>query len=257
MEAQYLEMFDALAQSASAKLDELARLALESFEKVAEGYSTNSYGHEGETSKIRARRFSAVCERQWGFFRSDIGYLSYAELQENLRSILDNHRLLSARRSDPDVALAEMSPELLRSQEIVSLLRVVPKDKIKHIQSRMIEVVERFRTRYEAEMKVWLDDQLVRITKELRKRDSKTVSLSETDCAERFKQLKARLDVVVRICDSISQNTQRIGEEGLAFSQAIYVGTVLNIVASLPEWFSELELETAPEAEQAEAAVSS
>ena len=230
-----------IIETGRSKLDDFARLAEDTFNQISDGYASNSFGHEGETHPVRAKKFLSVCERQWGPLRSDIGFVSYMDIHEHLRPILVNHRMLDGQsRGSSDVV--DMSPEVLRSQELVALMRVVPKEKVRLLQEQMLAAVEAFSSRYDDECKVWINEQIVKINAEMRPRKTRKVQIMDTEYYKRFKKLRVRLELVARLTDGISENTQRVSEAGLALSQVIHVGTVLRILSALPEWFSELEL---------------
>lgn len=227
-------------ETGRSKLDDFARLAEDTFNQVADGYASNSFGHEGETHAVRSKKFLSVCERQWGPLRNDIGYVSYMDIHEHLRHILVNHRMLDGHNHANDVV--DMSPEVLRSQELVALMRVVPKDKVRLLQEQMLAAVESFSSGFDEHCKVWINEQIVKLNAEMRPRKSRKVQISDTDYYKRFKQMRVRLELVARLADGIVENTQRVSEAGLALSQVIHVGTVLRILAALPDWFTELEL---------------
>lgn len=223
------------------KLDDFARMSDDTFNQVADGYASNSFGHEGESHAVRIKKFLSVCERQWGPLRNDIGFVSYMDINEHLRHILANHRMLDGQNHSKNEVM-DMSPELLRSQELVALMRVVPKDKVRLLQEQLLAATETFGERYDEQCKVWLNEQIVKINAELRPRKSRNVQIMDTEYYKRFKQLRVRLELVARLSDGIVENTQRVSESGLALSQVIHVGTVLRILSCLPEWFTELEL---------------
>jgi len=235
-------------ENGRSKLDDFARLSEDTFNQISDGYASNSFGHEGETHAVRTKKFLSVCERQWGPLRNDIGYVSYMDIHEHLRHILVNHRMLDG-HSHANQEVMDMSPEVLRSQELVALMRVVPKDKVRLLQEQLLGAVENFGARFDEECKVWLNERIVKINAELRPRKSRNVQITDTDYYKRFKQLRVRLELVARLADGIVENTQRVSEAGLALSQVIHVGTVLRILASLPEWFTELELGPQEESE--------
>lgn len=224
------------------KLDDFARAAEDTFNQVADGYASNAFGHEGENHTVRTKKFLSVCERQWGSLRNDIGFVSYMDIQEHLRHILANHRLLDASNHSVVEDTYDMSPEILRSQELVALVRVVPKDKVRLVQEQLLKAIEGFRSHYDNECKVWINEQVVKINGEIRTRKSRSIQITDTEYYKQFKQLKVRLEVVARLSDSVTENTQRVSEAGLALSQVIHVGTILRILSCLPEWFTELEL---------------
>lgn len=247
LEKQSEDFLNDIVDCGRTRLDDFARLSEDTFNQISDGYASNSFGHEGETHAVRSKKFLSVCERQWGPLRSDIGYVSYMDINEHLRHILVNHRMLDGQNhSNKDVV--DMSPEVLRSQELVALMRVVPKDKVRLLQEQMLAAVENFSTRFDEECKVWLNEQIVKINAEMRPRKSRKIQITDTEYYKRFKQMRVRLELVARLADGIVENTQRVSEAGLALSQVIHVGTVLRILSALPEWFTELELGSPEEA---------
>ncbi len=239
--------FQEVVSTGQTKLEEFAQMADDTFNKVADGYASNSFGHEGEGYAVRCKKFLSVCERQWGALRSDIGYVSHMDILEHLRHILTNHRMLDGQKNKTSEGV-DLSPELLRSQELVALMRVVPKDKVRSLQDQLLKAVDSFRKSFQEECKVWINEQVVKIQAEMRPRKSRSVQITDTEYYKKFKQLKVRLEVVARLSDGITENTQQVNENGLALSQVIHVGTVLRILACLPEWFQELELSSHREA---------
>ncbi|MBC2607674.1 hypothetical protein [Pelagicoccus albus] len=230
-----------ILETGRTKLSDFALIAENTFDKVADGYASNSFGHEGETHAVRSKKFLSVCERQWGALRSDIGYVSYMDIQDHLRHILINHRMLNGSNHATSETL-DMSPDVLRSQELVALVRVVPKEKVKLVQEQLLKAIAAFRNAYEEECKAWLNEQIVKVGGEMRPKKSRKVQVPDTEYYNKFKQLKIRLEVVARLADSVTEKTERVSEAGLALSQVIHVGTILRILATLPEWFTELEL---------------
>lgn len=239
---KHLQSFYAdMVQEAGIRLEDFARCAEDTFNQVADGYASNSFGLEGETHSVRCQKFLVVCERQWSPIRGDIGYMSNLDVLEHLRPILANHRMLDSQYNAASDT-KEMSPALMRSQELVALMRVVPKDKVRFVQEQLLKAVESFADRFHSECKVWLNEQIVKIAAEMRPRKSRSVQITDTDQYKKFKQLKLHLEMVARLADGISENTQQVSESGLALSQVIHVGTVLRILACLRDWFTELEL---------------
>lgn len=238
----FLEVIDV----GQTKLEEFAQVAEDTFNQVADGYASNSFGHEGEGHSVRSKKFLSVCERQWGALKSDIGYVSYMDIQDHLRHILSNHRMLDGHKH-ASTEVVDLNPELLRSQELVALMRVVPKDKVRSLQDQLLKAVDSFRNNFQEECKVWINEQVVKLQAEMRPRKSRKVQITDTEYYKKFKQLKVRLEVVARLSDGITENTQQVSENGLALSQVIHVGTVLRILACIPEWFQELELGTRTE----------
>lgn len=241
LEKRWDAFYAEVVEKGRKKLADFAQVADDTFEQVADGYASNSFGHEGETHAVRCKKFLTVCERQWGALRSDIGYVSHTDIMEHLRHILVNHRMLAGLKNAPN-EVADLSPELLRSQELVILMRVVPKDKIRSLQEQLLKSIEGLRGYFQSECKVWINEQLVKLQAEMRPRKSRSVQIIDTEYYKKFKQLKVRLEVVARLTDGITDNTQQVSEPGLALSQVIHVGTLLRILASLPEWFAELGL---------------
>ncbi|MDQ8185625.1 hypothetical protein [Pelagicoccus sp. SDUM812002] len=237
------KFFLEVVEEGQSKLEEFAQVAEDTFNQVADGYASNSFGHEGEGHAVRSKKFLSVCERQWGALRSDIGYVSYMDIQDHLRHILTNHRMLDGQKHSNN-EVADLSPELLRSQELVALMRVVPKDKVRTLQEQLLKAVGSFRDSFQEECKVWINEQVVKLQAEMRPRKSRKVQITDTEYYKKFKQLRVRLEVVARLSDGITENTQQVSENGLALSQVIHVGTVLRILACIPEWFQELELGT-------------
>ncbi|MDQ8179300.1 hypothetical protein [Pelagicoccus sp. SDUM812005] len=233
----YHEVID----GAQSRLEEFSQVASDTFNQVADGYASNSFGHEGETHAVRSKKFLTVCERQWGALRSDIGYVSYMDIQEHLRHILTNHRMLVGQKH-ANAETVDLSPELLRSQELVALMRVVPKDKVRALQEQLLKAVDGFRNFYQEECKVWINEQIVKLQSEMRPRKNRRVQITDTEYYKKFKQLRVRLEVAARLSDAITENIQQVSENSLALSQLIHVGTVLRILACLPEWFQELDL---------------
>lgn len=246
----------AILESGRPKLEELSQLAADVFRRIAGSYAAHSYGYEGEDREFRAKRFGTVCERQWGFMRSEIGYLSFLDIQERLRHILEHHRMLDTRNHGPN-ELADTSPDLLRSQEMVSLMRVVSRDRVRSLQSDLLDAVRDFGRAFDGETKAWLNHQIVKLTKDLRRKAVNGVSISDTEYADKYKQLRSRFEIIARLADRVSQNTQQIGEPSLVLSQVIYVGTVLRILASMPEWLDDFELAPTVQMDAEEEGVSS
>ncbi len=239
-EEECRNFLDEMLDSAASRMAEFAKAASCAYQKLADSYAKNSYGMEGETSSVRSSKFIAVCDRQWGFMRGEIGYLLFLDIQEQLRHILDNHRMLDRKKPPEDDGSIDLSPELLRSQEIVSLARAVGKDKVSLLQRGFLDTIEEFRTFCDRGTLQWLNERLVALTSRLSGKSRSGIRLSDTNLYDEFKQFKARLEIVARFTDRVANNTQPIGEDSLALSQIIYVGTVLSILANLPEWFSEL-----------------
>lgn len=241
-ERRLADLYYGVLETGTQKLEELSLMAKETFQRIAEAYASNSYGLEGETSKVRAKRFGTVCERQWGFMRADIGFMSHLDIHEHLRHILENHRLLISSAKPKENEAVDVNPEHLRFQELVSLVRVVSKDKVKALQHRVLDAVEGFGHHYEKELSKWISDVSGKLTAELRRKKPGSLDISETEYYEMYKRLRTHLEIASYLSERISQNTQRVSEDSLAFSQLIYVGTLLRILTSMPEWFAELEL---------------
>lgn len=241
LEAHCEKFYMDIVDNGRSKLDDFCQMAEETFNQVADGYASNSFGLEGENYSVRCKKFLTVCDRQWGSIRTDIGYMSHLDVLEHLRHILMNHRMLDNHKHAASETL-DLTPERMRSQELVALMRVVPKDKVKVVQDQLLKAVESFRGYFQNECKVWLNEQVVKVSGEMRPKKSKSVQITDTEYYKKFKQLKVRLEIVARLSDGITENTQQVSEAGLALSQVIHVGTVLRILASLPNWFTELEL---------------
>lgn len=241
-ERHYADFYDGVIDLSTNAIELLSQLSDVTFEQLAGAYASNSYGHEGENSAVRSQKFANVCERQWIGMRNDIGYMTHLDILDHLKYILENHRMLKPDNSVEEAASIEMSPDVLRSQELVALLRVITKDKIKSLQDSVLAVVGEFCSEYEREIKKPLDDILGKMGAEMRARHH-SHRVADTSFYDRFRQLKQRLEIATNLTGRICQNTQRINQDSLALSQMIHVGALLRILASMSDWFGDFDSE--------------
>lgn len=244
----YDQVYHKIIDDAREKLEPFVESAQQAFERTADGYASNSIGHEGENHAVRSKKFMLVCERQWGAFRSDMPYASYLDVQEQLKHILANHRMLNETKQ-PDNDDVDLNPEMLRSRELVALMRVVSRDRVKIMQDQMLKAVGVFRNDYLDTVSSWINDQIGTLKTEMRPRKGKKYQISDTDYLKKFKSLKTRLELVARLTEWITENAQQMHEASLAMSQVIHVGTVLRIISMLPEWFEDLGMHVATNVE--------
>ena len=238
LKSELSQFYDATMIQARRKLGELTKRATNSVEALAESYGRHSVGVDGERHETRVAKYKAVCERQWSFFRSEMSYLSFDEVQDHLRHILESYKSLDLHCTRKDDA--EVTPEALRSQEIVSLARAVIKRDVDALQEEMMEAIEPFADYYERHVKEWLSDRLFRVLGKLRQRGEKGATIEATDLKEGFQALRTRLEVIARLAERVGRNTQKMNQERLALGQLVFVGTVLSILAELKIWFPEL-----------------
>ncbi|MDQ8201988.1 hypothetical protein [Pelagicoccus sp. SDUM812003] len=248
-ERHFADFYDGLVEMSQEVLEELSVLADGTFDQLASAYSANSYGLEGENSAVRSSKFAAVCERQWSYFRSDIAFMTHMDVQEHLKHILENHRMFSNQNASGDMASMEVSPEILRTQELVALLRVVTKEKVRPFQETTLSVAQEFSSHYEKELKKPVQDMLSKVNSEMRNRHQ-GVRLSDTPYYDRVRQLKNHLEMITCITERIGQNTQRINQESLALSQIIYIGALLRILANITDWFACYDRPEVPQTQQ-------
>lgn len=239
----FRSVYQKVIEDGREKLEQFAEVATEAFERTADGYATNSVGHEGENHAVRSKKFLLVCDRQWGAFRSDMPYASYLDVQEHLKHILANHRMLNETKHADDEQV-DLNPEHLRARELVALMRVVSRDRVRYLQEQMLKAVGVFRNEYVDSLSAWINDQIGALKSEMRPRKGKKFQITDTEYSKKFQSLKKRLEMVARLTEWVTENTQQMNEASLALSQVIHVGTVLRIISCLPEWFEDFELVT-------------
>lgn len=242
VERKLKEFLNDTLSSVADKMDELSRRAKCSFEDLAEAYAKNSYGMEGEVRQVRKDKFKTVCGRQWGHFYSELSFAQYSEVQRQLRSIFDTYKLL-----DPDRTIAEdesidLSPELLRSQEIVNLVRAVTKDKVGKLQKEMFKLIEPFKTFFEHDIRDWLNERIVLLVTKVRETSDSGIKVVDTKYKNEILSMKTRLETISKLSEQLSQGVGVIDEPRIALSQVVYTGTVLSILSQMFQWCSELNV---------------
>ena len=242
------EFYRTTLDAAGRKLEDLWRYADVSYHKISESYGAHSFGAEGETRKNRIAKFESLCERQFGYFRDDMSFIEYNEVNDKLRPILEAARILDAhvtRRADEQ---SEVTVEMMRSQEIVSIARAVIKDRASALQSEAFDALGSFCEYYDRSVKEWINDRVFRVVGKMRERGEKGLTIGDTDYTDRFNNLKGRLEMVARLSERISQNTQKASDDSVAICQVIHVATLLRTLAEMPMWFPDA---LAPKAEGA------
>lgn len=241
----YRSVYQKIIDEGREKMEPFAVAAGEAFERTADGYASNSVGHEGENHSVRSKKFRLVCDRQWSAFRSDMPYASHLDVQEHLKHLLANHRMLNETNHAEDEQI-DLKPEHLRSRELVALMRVVSRDRVGPLQNQMLKALGVFRNEYIDNLSTWTHERIGILKSEMRPRKGKKIQIGDTEYLKRYKTLKTRLEMVARLTEWITENTQQMNESSLALSQIIQVGTVLRIIASLPEWLEDFELVSHP-----------
>ena len=106
-----------------------------------------------------------------------------------------------------------MTPEMLRSQEIVALVKIVTNERVSKLQQEMLETIKPFSEYYERNVTNWINDKLFKVIGKMSVRSRKGISLRDTGMEQDYKVLKNCLETTARLSERISQNTQQIGDD--------------------------------------------
>lgn len=239
LEKGFKEFYDDSLEQTYLKFEDLVKHAGLAFNRISEAYGFHGRGEEGEDRQIRVGRYVAVCSKQWEFFKSELYYLSYSDVEKHLRHILESYKLMESAKvqKDGDESYAEVSSEMLRSQDIVSLVRVVNKKHVFELQEDMLEAIESFREYYELHVRSWLNDYLFKVIGKMKEKGDRGLTIVDTGMESEYKHLKNCMETVARLSERISQRTQKFNDEGIILSQIVYVGTVLSVLSELNDWF--------------------
>lgn len=264
IQEEYAEFFDEVIESAQTKLGELvvhARLALQ---KVSMAYAKICRNPDAEHPGNLAKRYVKAIEDQWHYFKADLGYIGYQEVDPYMGMIFTNQEILEQMGpmdSEDDFENMEMSPAMMRAQQTVLLQKSIPPERMGSFKMDSVDAVGPFEQYYKRCVKEWIDEVQFKIVAKIREKGAKGASIKDTDLKERFIRLKKTLDIIGRLSERMDSNMNNIGEEDAAFSQIIFGSAVLSLLSETPEWFPELgdsqvEEEEAPES-SASAAVES
>jgi len=243
IEEEYAEFYEAAIILAKSKLGELTRRARASLSRIAAAYSRHCRNYEREHADSLSKRFMQACDRQWRFFKDDLGYIGLNDVEPHLRSVLECQELFERfgdTEGEVGSGAVETTPDRERAKELRELLRTIPPERLGMLQMEAIEAFAPYSSYYDKYTKEWLNDALFGIVNKLRKRGSTGASIRDTDLKQRFTRLKHALETMGRLSERLESNLQEKGEQKAAFAQIVFAGVALAILAAAPEWFPEI-----------------
>jgi len=243
IEEEYAEFYETAMIAAKSKLGELTRRARASLSRIAAAYSRHCRNYEREHADALSARFTQACDRQWRFFKDDLGYIGFNDVEPHLRSVLECQELFERfgdAEGEVEAGAVETAPGIERAKELRELLRTIPSERLGMLQMEAIEAIAPFSSYYEKYTKDWLNDALFGIVNKLRKRGSTGASIRDTDLKQRFTRLKHALETMGRLSERLESNLQEKGEQKAAFAQIVFAGVALAMLAAAPEWFPEI-----------------
>lgn len=253
IQEEYVEFYEEVVNSSKTKLGELVAHSRLAYDKMASAYSRICRNPESEHPENLKKRFFSVCDNQWNFFKSEVGYIGYEEIEPQIAMVLNAQAMYEqfdhVRDGEDDI---EMTPGMARIQELLLLQKSVPPERMGTFQMDVIESVQPFKFYYDKVIKEWIADNVFKIVGKIRRRGASGASIRDTDLKERFVRMKNTLDTVGKSCDRLDSNLQNIGEEDAAFNQIMFAGVVLSMLSTAPDWFPELGDIAAEEKEEIE-----
>ena len=250
IQEEYVEFYEEIVRSSKTKLGELVAHSRCAYEKMATAYSRICHNPESEHPENLKKRFTRVCDSQWNFFKAEVGYIGYEEIEPQIAMVLNAQSLFEQFDHNEDMGDMTMTPGMARVQEVLLLQKSVPSERMGTFQMDVIEAVQPFKFYFDRVVKEWIADNVFKIVGKIRKKGAAGATIRDTDLKERFVRMKNTLDTVGKSCDRLDSNLQNIGEEDAAFNQIMFAGVVLSMLSSAPDWFPELG-DTAAEEEEA------
>ena len=242
IQEEYVEFYEEIVSSSKTKLGELVAHSRCSFDKMATAYSRICHNPENDHPENLKKRFTRVCDSQWDFFKTEVGYIGYEEIEPQIAIVLNAQALFEQfdHNEDKEMGDVAMTPGMARVQEVLLLQKSVPSERMGTFQMDVIESVQPFKFYFERIVKEWIADNVFKIVGKIRKRGVAGATIRDTDLKERFVRMKNTLDTVGKSCDRLDSNLQNIGEEDAAFNQIMFAGVVLSMLSAAPDWFPEL-----------------
>jgi len=254
IQEEYVEFYGEIVQSSKTKLGELVAHSRCAFDKISSAYGRICRNPDSDHTENLKKRFKRVCDNQWDFLKSDVGYVGYEEIEPQLAMVLNSQAIFEQFNGAENLEDFEMTPGMARMQEVVLLQQSIPSERLGTFQMDVIEAVEPFKFYFEKVVKEWIADSLFKIVGKIREKGAAGATIKDTDLKERFVRIKHTLDTMGKSCERLDSNLQNIGEEDAAFNQIMFAGVVLSMLSAAPEWFSELGDVAAADKEEAELA---
>jgi|GEM_PF-2635254 len=240
IQEEYVDFYEELVKASKTKLGELVAHSRCSLENIANAYCRICRNPDSEHPENLKRRFLRTCENQWDFFKSDLGYIGYEEIEPQIAMVLNAQSMFEGYggvEGNVDVAV---TPGMARVQEVLLLQKSIPNERIGAFQMDVLEGVEPFKFFFEKGIKEWIAESVFKIVGKIREKGAAGATIKDTDLKERFVRLKNTLDTVGKSCERLGSNLQNIGEEDAAFNQIMFGGVVLSMLSTAPDWFPEL-----------------
>ncbi len=234
------EFYEEAIKTAKAKLGELvvhARLALRNISGV---YAKVSRNPDSAHMDTLSKHFTRVCENQWEFFKGELGYIGYNDIEPHIRMIFNCQAMADQIHDSDDESQVNLGPAMSRAQEILFLQNSIPTEKMGSFQMDSMTAVEPFKVYFDSCVKEWVNDCLFQIIDKIRTKGDQGASIKDTDFRDRFVRLKNTVETMSRLSERVESNMQEVGEQDAAFNQIIFGSVIMSIIANAPHWFPEL-----------------
>ena len=240
IEEECTEFYDEAIKTAKAKLGELVLHSRSALRNISITYAKISRNPDNEHFDHLKAKFIKVCESQWSFFKNELGYISYNDIEPHIRMIFSSQTMADQVSKSHDDEDSEMSPSMSRVQEVLLLQNSIPSERMGAFQMEAMDAVEPFKRYYETCVKDWVNECLFNIVSKIREKGAKGASIKDTNLRERFVRLKNTIETMGRLADRLDSNMQEIGEQDAAYNQIIFGSVIMSILAHAPAWFPEL-----------------
>ncbi len=240
LEKEYSESYQDIIEAARTRLNDLITRADSALSNVSLSYAQICRNPESEHIDALKDRFCKLCEMQWSYFKSNLGYIGYREIEPLLNMILkkeEHTEFLGKANGNED---SEVSTAASRLQEMVAIQKTIPPERMGTFQMEAIDAIEPIKCCFDGALNHWLEDTLMEIGTKFREKSPEGATIEDTELKARFVRLKRVLEVVAKLSERLKLNTQNVGKEDAAFNQIVYGGTISSILSELPEWFTEL-----------------
>ncbi len=240
IEEECSELYEEAINTAKANLGELVTHARSSLRNISISYARTARNTENVHIDSLVKRYIRVCETQWSFFKSELGYISYNDIEPHIRMILSCQAMADQFQVQDNEEDIEMTPSMSRAQEILLLQTSLPSERMGRFQMESLEAVDPFKHYYNSCVKDWVNDCLFQIIAKIREKGEQGASLKDTDLRDRFVRFKNTIETMSRLSERVDSNMQEVGEPDAAFNQIIFGSVIMSILAHAPDWFPEL-----------------
>lgn len=232
------EFFVETVDSCRIRLKELVSHARSALGVIDAQYANHAKVQKGETLNDSRGRYRRVCETQWIYLKSELGYVGFKELEPYIYRALDVSALedvVETPGMEDDISELDQ-----RNLEIRLMRNSLSEERFGSFYHEYLAGVDGYKSFFKMHIKEWIGELSFEVVRKLRFKSRIGVTINETEQKAKLVRLKNVLDVVDRLCERLESNSTEVGDEDAAFMQIIFGGVVLGIISELPSWFQEV-----------------